>query len=515
MTTLSPRDKAALRRYRRDWPAFAREVLGVYLDPDQEAILRSVQKNRRTAVRSGHARGKDFITAVACLCFLFLCYPCKVICTGPTDRQVVNIMMAECTKLWKGARYPLGGRFTTHGWRFSPDRTEWFLIGFKAADKATEAWTGFHAPNIMVAVTEASGIAQETFNAIEGLLTGNSRLMLVLNPNQTAGEAYQAFKSPLYAKFTLNCLNAPNVVAGKTLIPGQVDRQWVSDVMQKPGWVSEVFPGDERPEEHDFQWDMEDGRGLRWFRPSDLFLVKVMGEWPREPESQLIPLAWVEAANQRWLEWEAAGKPLKHMDQSGEERWIDPLRLGVDPAGMGVDSTVFLHRYGWIVSVLAAFGKSDHMATAGQIKEILDADPEARAFVDTIGEGAGVYSRLRELRSAAESVKFSESAENLRDLTGERKFLNLRAYCYWAVRDALDPKLGGRLALPPCDELTQDLTAPQWSRNSQGKIVLQPKDEIRLKLGRSPDYGDALALTYAPEVTVSVEMDAMSGVGVW
>lgn len=483
----------------------------MYLDPDQEAILRSIQRNRRTVVRSGHARGKDFITAVACLCFLFLCYPCKVICTGPTDRQVVNIMMAECTKLWKGAKFPLGGRFTTHGWRFSPTHTEWFLLGFKAADKDTESWTGFHSQNIMVAVTEASGITQETYNAIEGLLTGNSRLLLVLNPNQTTGEAYQAFKSPLYTKFTLSCLNAPNVVAGKTLIPGQVDRRWVNDVMQKPGWVSDVYPGDERPEEHDFQWDLGDGRGLRWFRPSDLFLVKVMGEWPREPEGQLIPLAWVEAAHHRWLEWEAQGKPLRTPGGS----WIDPLRLGVDVAGMGVDSTVYLRRYGWIVSELAAFGQSDHMATAGHVVSILEAEPEAIALLDTIGEGAGVYSRLRELRQPVESVKFSEGAENLRDLTGERKFLNLRAYCYWAVRDALDPKLGGKLALPPVDELTQDLTAPQWTRNSQGKIVLQPKDEIRLRLGRSPDYGDALALTYAPEVTVSVEMGALSGVGVW
>jgi hypothetical protein len=500
---LSPRDKRALRRYKRDWPLFAREVLGVYLDPDQEAILRSVQKNRRTVARSGHARGKDFTTAVARLCFLFLCYPCKVICTGPTDRQVVNIMMAECTKLWKNAKFPLGGRFTTHGWRLSPEHTEWFLIGFKAADKATEAWTGFHAPNIMVAVTEASGIAVETYNAIEGLLTGNSRLLMVLNPNQTAGEAYEAFKSKLYAKFTLSCLNAPNVVAGKTIIPGQVDRQWVNDLMQKPGWVAQVAPGDERPEEHDFLWDMGDGRGPRWYRPSDLFLVKVMGEWPREPEGQLIPLAWVEAAHQRWHEWEAAGKLL-----------TEPLRLGVDVAGMGSDSTVTLERYGDIISELVAYGQSDHMATAGRIKNILDTKGRG-AFVDTIGEGAGVYSRLQELCCEAASAKFSESAKYYRDLTGERTFLNMRAYCYWAIRDALDPKLGGKLALPLVDELTQDLTAPRWSVNSQGKVVIEPKEDIRERLGRSPDYGDALALTYFPKATIKVESGALQGVGAW
>lgn len=503
---MNPRDKALVLRYRQDWCAFAREILGVRLDPDQEAILRSVQHNRRTVVRSGHARGKDFTTAVACICFLFLCYPCKVICTGPTDRQVVNIMMAECTKLWKNAKWKLGGAFTQHGWRLSPSVTDWFLIGFKAQDKAVEAWTGFHAPNIMVAVTEASGIAQETYNAIEGLLTGNSRLLMVLNPNQTSGEAYEAFKSPLYegGRFVLSCLNAPNVVSGKTLIPGQVDRRWINDLMQKPGWVADVYPGDERPEEHDFQWDMEDGKGKRWFRPSDLFLVKVMGEWPREPEGQLIPLSWIEAAHRRWAEWKDAGSPLDAT-----------LRLGVDVAGMGVDNTVYVHRYGNVVSEMAGFGKTDHMATAGRVKAILDAKPGSRAYIDTIGEGAGVYSRLSEQRCAAESVKFSASAKYKKDLTGEREFLNLRAYCYWAIRDALDPKLDARLALPPVDELTQDLTAPQWSQNSQGKIVIEPKDDIKLRLGRSPDYGDGLALTYAPEVTVAIESGAFNGIGAW
>lgn len=513
---MDPRDVRLMRRWRKDWPAFAREALGVFLDPDQEAILRSVQHNRRTVVRSGHARGKDFTTAVACICFLFLHYPSKVIMTAPTERQVTKIMIAECNKVWRKARINLGGSFTQHGWMHSPQITEWFLIGFKAADKATEAWTGFHSPNIMVAVTEASGIAQETFNAIEGLLTGNSRLLLSLNPNQTTGEAYNAFKSPLYEKgrFTLSCLNAPNVLSGKDTIPGQVGRQWINDVMQKPGWVSDVYPGDERPDDHDFQWDKHDGRGLRWYRPSDLFLVKVMGEWPREPEGQLIPLSWIESAHRRWQEWKDSGAKLKEKNLDGEIVPIAPLRLGGDIAGMGADSTVFLERYGDVVTELSAFGQSDHMATAGRIKAILDAKG-GRAFIDTIGEGAGVFSRLQEQRCAVESVKFSEAAKYRKDLTGEREFHNMRAYCYWAIRDALDPKLDGQLALPPNDELTQDLTSPQWSVNSKGKILIEPKTEIKKRLGRSPDYGDALALTYYPEVSITVEGGAFEGVGAW
>ena len=79
----------------------------------------------------------------------------------------------------------------------------------------------------------------------------------------------------------------------------------------------------------------------------------------------------------------------------------------------------------------------------------------------------------------------------------------MRAYCYWAIRDALDPQCNSNLALPPIDELTQDLTEPRWSFRSDGKILLEEKSEIKKRLGRSPDYGDALALTYYPKSIMS------------
>ncbi|GAG08824.1 unnamed protein product, partial [marine sediment metagenome] len=74
----------------------------------------------------------------------------------------------------------------------------------------------------------------------------------------------------------------------------------------------------------------------------------------------------------------------------------------------------------------------------------------------------------------------------------------LRAYCYWAIRDALDPSLGGELAIPPHAELIEDLVAMEFSHRSNGKIQMKPKEEIKKVLGRSPDFGDSLANTYYP-----------------
>ncbi len=493
--------RRVVEAWQADWVKAAEDIFGVALDADQKAIVRSVQHNPRTVVKSGHARGKDYTAALVSLLFVYLKSPAKVISTAPTQRQVRDIMMSEAKRIWLRAKIPLGGDFLAESLRF-PGEPERFLLGFKASDTAPEAWTGFHSQNLMVVVTEASGIEQETFDAIEGLLTGDSRLLLVLNPNRMAGESYKAFSNPRYTKFTLNCLDAPNVVARKVVIPGQVDYDWVDGLVHKPGWclrIEEPHP----PQDGDFQWD-----GC-WYRAGDLFRVKVLGLWPQEGETQLIPLAWVEAAQERWREC------------GGRAPASETLRLGVDVAGMGADLSVLCHRYGRVVTRFDAFGRSDHMATAGRVKATLEAaGGKAAAYVDTIGEGAGVHSRLVEQGVASVSVKFSESAVGHKDLTGERTFRNLRAYCWWAIRDALDPKFyeqtGGGLILPPSDELAQDLTAPQWSVDSQGRVILESKDDIKARLGRSPDYGDALANTYHPWIPgPRVSAGAFAGVGVF
>jgi len=478
-------DNIKAEEYVSDWLRMANEVFGVSLDSRQEEILKAVQHEKRVTVRSGHARGKDFIAAVASLCFLYSWYPSKVICTAPTHRQVVDIMMAEIGKMWMRARTRgnIGGQYLTQRIKF-PDDPDWYLEGFKAADRAPESWTGYHSNHIMVVVTEASGIENETFDAIEGILTGEvSRLLIVGNPNRNSGEFYDSFRSPRYEKFVLSCLDAPNVTAKKNIIPGQVDYEWVKDKVEK--WCREIPK--EEAEDNDFEFEG------KWYRPNDLFLPKVLGQFPREASDQLIPLRWVEAAMERWEDLGGKG--------SG------PLRLGVDVAGMGRDSSVYTHRRGNVIEKMEQFsnpGKSFtiHMENAGRIKQYLT-DYKDAAFVDTIGEGAGVHSRCVEQGVKSVSVKFSEAAKRygrpLKDMTDERTFANMRAYCWWAVRDALDPKLGVDLALPPIDELKEDLTSPTFKLRSNGDIILEPKEDIKKRLGRSPDFGDSLANTFYPD----------------
>ena len=243
--------------WRADWNKFVSEAFGVYLDPEQQAILSSVQHNRRTSVASGTARGKDFVAACAAMSFLYLtprwrrnangevelAENTKVALTGPTDRQVKNIMMPEISRLYNRAKARgilLPGRLTTADIR--TDYAEWFLTGFKADEHNHEAWSGFHAVHTMFVVTEATGIGDDTFAAIEGNLQGDSRILLVFNPNTTIGYAAKSQKGDRWTRFCLNNLTAPNVVEKRIVIPGQVDYEWVVDKVEN--WCTPIDESD-------------------------------------------------------------------------------------------------------------------------------------------------------------------------------------------------------------------------------------------------------------------------------
>lgn len=479
------------KAWQKDWNLFVRDVLKARLDAEQQAIITSVQTNPMTAVASGTARGKDFVAACASLCFLYLTPKfskdgrlienTKVAMTAPTGRQVLNIMVPEVRRLFRNAG-TLPGRLVAGDIRTNYE--EWFLTGFKAGDDATEAWSGFHASNTMFVVTEASGISETTFNAIEGNLQGNSRLLIVFNPNNPTGYAANAMRSGRFHKFRLNSLNAENVTKKQTVIPGQVDYEWVKDKVEN--WCEIIQESDFIEDEGDFNFE-----GI-FYRPNDLFRIKVLGMFPKESESTLVPLHWIEAAEERYLE----NNPSHHDLIQGK------LDLGVDVAGMGRDSSILCYRKDSTVFKFRGHhsgGKADHMHVSGMVAAEIGKNWQRRAYIDTIGEGAGVYSRLQELgHQNAYSCKFSEGAGGLKDVTGIYEFENMRAYLFWSIRDWLNPRNKNNAMLVPTPLLKEELTNIKWEFSSNGKVKIEPKDKIKERLKRSPDYADSLANTFYP-----------------
>ena len=198
-------DKAALyiQAWRDDWCKFCSDVLKARLDKEQQDIIHSVQYNRMTAVASGTARGKDFCAACAAMCFMYLTprwvngrlvKNTKIAMTAPSGRQVKDIMIPEVSRLFRNAGF-LPGRLLSSGIRTNYE--EWFLTGFKSSDDNMEAWSGFHAVNTLFVVTEASGISEVIYNAIEDVEAAMKGMLDPVFEEKVLGhaEVRQTFKA--------------------------------------------------------------------------------------------------------------------------------------------------------------------------------------------------------------------------------------------------------------------------------------------------------------------------------
>lgn len=480
--------------WKANWNLFAKDVLKVTLDREQQKILAAIQHHPRVAVCSGTARGKDFITAVACICFMYLTPTfdkngvlvgnTKVVMTGPTAKQVKNIMYPEITRLWNMAKV-LPGRLV--GTDIRTEYEEWFLTGFTADKYNQEAWTGLHAVNTMFAVTEATGIDELVFEAIEGNLQGNSRFVVIFNPNTSIGYAANTMRSKRFKKFTLNSLSSPNVLAKKIIIPGQVDYVWVKDKVET--WCEKITEIQCNKEDGDFEFEKE------YYRPNDKFRKKVLGKFPKVSEDSLIPMDWILQANENWK-------------KEIEKRYIRLmfLKLGVDVAGMGRDLSVLTYREENYVQKIESFSGKDathHMELTGYIHHQHKNHYNCSSYIDTIGEGAGVYSRLEELMiKNVHSCKYSYSAKGLTDITGEYSFVNMRAYLFWCVREWFNPKYRTKPCFPPDAEFLEEATQIIYKFKSDGKIMIEPKENIKKRIGRSTDKFDSFANTFYPYSSV-------------
>lgn len=195
---------------------------------------------------------------------------------------------------------------------------------------------------------------------------------------------------------------------------------------------------------------------------------------------QTIPTEWVRLAQERWLN---TPEPEGHLQT-----------VGCDPARGGGDNLVNAPLKGtWFAPLEVVPGRAvpDGPSAAALLLQY-DA---ARIGVDVIGIGASVYDSLS-ANGEALAVNFSEAApQGLRDKSGRFKFANVRAAAYWAFREALDPANGSEICLPPSPTLLTDLCAPKFTVTTTG-IRLESKEDIKERIGRSPDEGDAVVIAW-------------------
>lgn len=173
--------------------------------------------------------------------------------------------------------------------------------------------------------------------------------------------------------------------------------------------------------------------------------------------------------------------------------------LGLDPARGGTDKTSVARRHGaWfdeVISVPGAVTKDGPTAAGFVVPLVRDG---ACICVDSIGIGSSALDFIQGLGLNVLAVNGSE-ASSAQSKAGNMRFRNRRAEMYWLLREALDPTNPDPIALPNDQELLGDLTAVRYKVVTMGKftaIQMRSKDEIREALGRSPDKGDAVAMTF-------------------
>jgi hypothetical protein len=188
---------------------------------------------------------------------------------------------------------------------------------------------------------------------------------------------------------------------------------------------------------------------------------------------------------------EACARRVDYSDVDGM-----PMILGVDVARFGSDASVICKRRGLVAFPPIVFRGLDNMELADRVAaEIAESHPDA-VFIDA-GQGQGVIDRLRHMGHKIVEIPFGGKALHA------ARFANRRSEMWYGLREWL--KGGGYLAVEGQNgiRLKSELSTPLYWYDAAGKIVLEPKDKIKERLGASPDIADALALTFAAPVSLA------------
>ncbi|HEX3962161.1 MAG TPA: hypothetical protein VHZ03_36955 [Trebonia sp.] len=427
----------------------------------QREIIGGVPAHRRTSVRGPHGLGKSSLAAWVMLWFALTRDAAgvdwKAVATAGAWRQLINYLLPEFHK-WAGR---LRWDVVRDGHPFT--RQELLNLNLRLNHGALSAAActtpalieGAHADSLLFVYDEAKAIPAGTFDACEGAFsgTGEAFALALSTPGPPQGRFYDIqSRRPGYEDW-----HARHVTLDEALAAGRISPDWAAQ------------------------------RALQWGTESSIYVNRVLGEFHAGDEDSVIPLAWAEAAVERWLEWDLAGRPGTELDY--------PRTVGVDVARFGQDKTVLAVRNGHVLTELRRSVKEDTMQTTGRVAGVLAADAARTAIVDVIGIGAGVVDRLREMGHKVQAFNASAGTDRL-DVTGEFSYSNSRSAALWSLREQLDPSAGSNLCLPDDEMLLGDLSAPQWKVTSAGKIAVESKDEIAKRLGRSTDDGDACAMAY-------------------
>lgn len=451
--------------YAKNPKGFFEDALGISPWEAQVEIAKAISECDNVSCRSGHGVGKSYIAGSVGLWFIAT-RPAKsiVLLTAPTFKQVQEVLWNETRSIIVRSKRSLGGKVAqtaAKGIRWIDGRR---LFGLTAT--APEAFAGIRAPQMLLISDESSGVKDDIFVAMSGNLAGGGKRLLLGNPTKTSGYFHRShttdkeFEAPKGKRIHIPSTRSPNVVAGYIVIPGLVTAEWV------------------------------EARKLEWGEDSSLYKCRVLGEFVELEEGRAFTNEMIFDAERLWRERDK--KPS-----------IERLVIGLDPAGEkgDGDESAFAPRRG---KVLLEIHHRRGLSPEGHVVEVCGLIHKHKSktreeryrplvVVDRDGiVGHKVYAAL-----AAYQQSHSEEFDLLGVRGGERA--HRRPLEVDRVRDEVWLNLvdwirdGGMIVEDV--KLQRDLAAIRTESHISGRTKIIDKDQLRKELGRSPDRGDALALS--------------------
>lgn len=426
-----------IERYYHDPVGWAWDACGVECVPDQVDLLQGLVEHGHVSARSGHGTGKSFTLALAIWWFLSTRYMAKVPCTAPTAHQLKDVLWSRLGEI----RLTLSPIFADL-FEFQSEAIvqkqypeQWHALARTARKEKPEALQGFHGEHLLFVVDEAGGVPDEIYEVAQGALTSaNNYAILAGNPTRNTGFFFDSHHRDRrsWRCLHMNSENSP-----------LVSQEYVQRMADRYG------------------------------RHSNVYRVRVLGEFPRQEEDQLIGLDLIENAVNLEIE----------VDDSAPVAWA------VDPARYGDDETALAKQKGdEVFEVKGTRGRSTMGVVGWIVDEIRNAYPWQRPtviLVDVIGLGAGVFDRLEELGYNVVPVNVAEHLE------ANNEYGNVRAQIYGRLRDEFQLN---RLKIPDDPDLIAQLASVKYQFDSKGRTILWPKEKMKREGMSSPDRADAVAM---------------------
>ena len=417
----------------------------------------------REAVASGHGIGKSAITAWIILWIMSTRPHAKGIVTANTSDQLRTKTWGELGK-WR-TRCIVGHWFEYNNGKGSmtlyhqsfPE--SWRVDAQTCREENSEAFAGLHAANStpFYLFDEASAVPDKIWEVAEGGLTDGEPMFFVFgNPTRNTGKFRECFNRNRHRWNARQIDSRSAKMTNKRLIA-----QWAKD----------------------------------WGEDSDFFRVRVLGKFPRGGDMQYIPSDVVTDAMKRG---------------SGLYLGDDPLICGIDLARGGEDNCMIQFRRGKDamsekVYRIAGEKSRDSMKVVSMLVEVLNRHKPDVSFIDVGAMGGPIGDRLRQLGYHCIDIGFGWKATD--ETAYANKTTEMAARCREWLID------GGSIQDDP--QLETELTGREYYHDTKDRLQLEAKKDMKKRIGCSPDWGDALFLTFAqsvpPRPTPRGALDAVAG----